>query len=37
VIKKLPWVGLAIALLIATATVVYFGAVLIQAILRSRP
>ena len=31
------WIGMAIALLIATGALVYFGAVLIQAILRQPP
>jgi hypothetical protein len=31
------WIGMAIALLIATGAVVYFGTVLILAILRQRP
>ena len=34
--KMLPWIGMAIALLVATSAVVYFGAVLIQAILRQQ-
>jgi len=36
-VKISPWVFMGVALFIATSAVVYFGTVLILAILRQRP